>query len=336
MFRVPPQGSPQTSPGSSFTANKRRALIVVALILTIVYVGAALATDASQMAQALTQMGWPGCSLVLGLSSFNYLLRYRRWHFYIERFGHRLPPIRHFLYYIGGFAFTVSPAKSGEVLRSMYLRIHGVSYSQCVAAIFVERLLDLFSISILASLIIAQHAAFTPLILGVVLIGLGLVLASCQSAVPLYLEAFATRFSEKIAHLIIGLANLTRASRRLLHARPLIIGLIAGLAAWSAEGYGFLLICHSLHLAVSAPVAIGIYAVSILAGSAAFFLPAGIGGMEVVMSALLVDQGASLKIAVIATLLCRLATLWFAVLLGVGALSAIEFMDKRGQPRAMT
>jgi hypothetical protein len=42
------------------------------------------------------------------------------------------------------------------------------------------------------------------------------------------------------------------------------------------------------------------------------------------MTTLLVDAGATLKTAVIATLLCRIATLWFAVLIGVVAASAIE------------
>jgi uncharacterized membrane protein YbhN (UPF0104 family) len=68
----------------------------------------------------------------------------------------------------------------------------------------------------------------------------------------------------------------------------------------------------------------GIYALASLAGSAAFFLPAGIGGMEIVMTTLLVAHGAPLRTAVIATLLCRIATLWFAVLIGVAASAAIE------------
>jgi len=329
MLREPSQGFAQIPPGGSLKFNKRSVLIVVALTATIVYFCIALATDAPRMYQALHQMGWTGCSLVLGLSAANYILRYRRWQLYIERLGHYLPPLRHFLYYIGGFAFTVSPAKSGELLRSLYMRGHGVSYSQCVAAVFVERLLDLFSLTILASLVVAQHASFIPLILGVLLIALALVIASCQSWVPGFLEIFATRFNSKTARVIFGLANLTRASRSLLRAQPLMIGLAVGLAAWGAEGCGFLIICNSFHLSISAPVAIGIYSISLLAGSAAFFLPAGIGGMEVVMSALLVSQGAALKTAVIATLLCRLATLWFAVLLGISALSTVELMDRR-------
>jgi uncharacterized protein (TIRG00374 family) len=95
--------------------------------------------------------------------------------------------------------------------------------------------------------------------------------------------------------------------------------------SWGAEGLGLFLICQGLHLNVAAPTAIGIYAIASLAGSAAFFLPAGIGGMEIVMTTLLIAHGASLRTAVIATLLCRIATLWFAVLIGVTASAIVEF-----------
>ena len=53
-------------------------------------------------------------------------------------------------------------------------------------------------------------------------------------------------------------------------------------------------------------------------------MPAGIGGMEVVMTSLLVAHGTPLPVAVIATLLCRLATLWFAVLIGLAATAILE------------
>jgi len=105
--------------------------------------------------------------------------------------------------------------------------------------------------------------------------------------------------------------------------------------AWGAEGLGFGVVAHGLHISGSLWSFCGIYGVAVLAGSAAFFLPAGIGGMEIVMTTLLMERGAPLRVAIIATLLCRLATLWFAVLLGVGAASAVELADQRMRVRAI-
>jgi len=64
--------------------------------------------------------------------------------------------------------------------------------------------------------------------------------------------------------------------------------------------------------------AMGIYAVSMLAGGLSF-LPGGLGGAEAAMVALLVAGGAVFGTAALATVICRAVTLWFAVILGIGA-----------------
>jgi len=65
-----------------------------------------------------------------------------------------------------------------------------------------------------------------------------------------------------------------------MYPRSLLLGLALGLVAWAAEGVGFRLICAGLHISGSLTVFVGIYAVAVFAGSVAFFLSAGIGGME--------------------------------------------------------
>src|SRR5271166_4868679 len=125
--------------------------------MVLVYVAIAVITDASRLAEALRQLGFLGCGSVLGLSALNYILRFQRWKSFLSTLGRHLPLGRHYLYYMGGFAFTISPAKAGEAVRSLYLRAHGVTYAESIAALFVERLLDLFAMVILASLIVLDH-----------------------------------------------------------------------------------------------------------------------------------------------------------------------------------
>jgi uncharacterized protein (TIRG00374 family) len=304
---------------------KRRTLIAIAALATLAYVAVGFAVDAPRVREAIEALGWLGCGVVLALSVLNYLVRFQRWQMFISRFGHHLPFMRHLLYYLGGFAFTVSPAKAGEAVRSIYLREHGISYPQSIAALFVERLLDLLAMALLASLFIFDRPAYRPLVGGALVIVIALAVAASQKFVPGLLERLGLRFRRaRIVAGLSALANLLRSSRQLLHPRLLLIGTAVGVLSWGAEGLGYYLICQGLHLHVSLLVAEGIYALAVLAGSAAFLLPAGIGGMEVVMTTLLVAHGAPLKAALIATLLCRLATLWFAVLIGIGAATIIE------------
>ena len=62
-----------------------------------------------------------------------------------------------------------------------------------------------------------------------------------------------------------------------------------------------------------------VYALAMLAGALSF-LPGGLGGAEAVMVAALTLKGVDQPSAVAATIIIRLATLWFAVALGLLAL----------------
>jgi uncharacterized protein (TIRG00374 family) len=310
--------------------SKRRALIAIAALATLIYLGGAFAVDSTRILAAVDQLAWLGCGLVLALSGANYAIRFERWRTFLTRLGHRLPVGRHLLYYLSGFAFTVSPAKAGEAVRSLYLRSYGVSYSQSIAALFVERLQDLLAMVLLASLIVSDRPAYRPLVLGALVLVLALVGSTTIKALPEYLERLRAHFRRpRIVRVLSAIANLLRSSRALLQPRLLILGTAVGVLSWSAEGLGYYLICQGLHVQVPLLTAIGIYALAVLAGSAAFFLPAGLGGMELVMTTLLVAQGAPLRVALVATLLCRIATLWFAVLIGMAAAVLVEMNPKR-------
>jgi uncharacterized protein (TIRG00374 family) len=306
--------------------TERRLLILIALSVAVIYIGATVLTDAPKAHQALAQLGWAGCILVLALSAINYSLRFYRWQQFLARLGRVLPTGLHFLYYLSGFAFTVSPAKVGEAFRSVHLREHGVAYSESLAALFAERLLDLVAMCLLASLIAVEHVAYRPLVGGVTIIGVVLLAMACHPFLTQRLQSISAASTHpKLVRPLATLAKLLQSSHLILQPRPAALGLAIGLVAWGAEGLGLFLICQGLHLNISAPTAIGIYAIASLAGSAAFFMPAGIGGMEIVMTTLLIAHDAPLRTAVIATLLCRIATLWFAVLIGVAASATVEF-----------
>lgn len=307
------------------TRSKRQALIAIAALATLIYLGGAFAVDSARILAAVDQLAWLGCGLVLALSGANYAVRFERWRAFLTRLGHRLPFGRHLLYYLSGFAFTVSPAKAGEAVRSLYLRGYGVTYSQSIAALFVERLQDLLAMVLLASLIVSDRPGYRPLVVGALLLVLALVWSATIKALPDILERLSGRIRRaRLVRLLSAIANLLRSSRALLQPRLLILGTVAGMVSWGAEGLGYYLICQGLHVDVPLLSAIGIYALAVLAGSAAFFLPAGLGGMELVMTTLLVAQGAPLRVALVATLLCRIATLWFAVLIGMAAAVTVE------------
>lgn len=304
--------------------SRRRLLIVLAGLGMLAYMAAAIAADAQALTAALERLGRTGVALVLGLSLLNYLLRFERWARYLGALGHALPRAHHGCIYMAGFAFTVSPAKAGEAVRALYLRPLGVPYADSIAALFVERLLDLLAMALLSTLMLAGAPGQRGLLVAV----LGLAAASIwllsRPGLPPALDALAKRQPGGIGAALARLAEGLHSAHRLLRPRMLFAGLAAGLIAWGAEGIGFGLILSGLDQPLGLPAATGVYALAVLAGGAAFFLPGGIGGMEMAMSALLLTQGVPLPAAIIATLVCRLATLWFAVAIGLVAAAVLE------------
>jgi uncharacterized protein (TIRG00374 family) len=296
--------------------------MLLAALGVAVYMATALATDTTKLVGALRQLGWIGCILVLTLSCVNYLLRFFRWRLYLVKLGHSLPAFRHLLWYLSGFAFTVSPGKAGEAMRAFYLHEHGVPYSDTIATLFVERLLDVLAMVVLASVIARFSDAYVWLLVGAGIAAMLLILLICRPSLPNSMVRVSrhSRYHKWLA----AAANSLRSSQNLLRPGLLIVGMLVGLFSWGAECLGFYLICRGLSLTVTIVGATGIYAVAALAGAAAIILPAGIGGTEIVMTTLLVARGASISDAVVATLLCRLATLWLAVLIGLVATGVLE------------
>ncbi|MES2682079.1 MAG: lysylphosphatidylglycerol synthase transmembrane domain-containing protein [Pseudomonadota bacterium] len=307
------------------SAQGRRWLMLIAVAAIAGYLAVAIGMESQRLGQGLARLGLGGITLVLGLSLLNYGLRCWRWAVYLQRLGHRLPVLRHAGYYFGGFAFTVSPGKAGEALRGVYLRQHGVPWSHTLAALFTERLLDVLAICALIALTTGQLEHWR---------GLGLAIGACvlllvwllgRPGLPDALDRLSHRLLPRLAHAMKALSSLLRASAQLLSLSQLLPALLLGMLAWGAEGYGLYWLAQSLGLDLSVQAGIAIYSIGVLAGALTFFMPGGLGGVEAAMTALLVAAGSDVASAFVITVLCRFATLWLAVLLGLAALLWLEW-----------
>jgi len=147
-----------------------------------------------------------------------------------------------------------------------------------------------------------------------------------------WLDGWHRRLGSPRARAVIGpLLRLLGQSARLIQNRPLYLALGVGLLAWGAEGIGLYLILHLMGVDTPLALAVGIYAVSILVGAISF-IPGGLGSTEAAMGLMLTAAGADVPTAVSATVACRLATLWFAVGLGLMCLGVLE-IPRKGRNR---
>jgi glycosyltransferase 2 family protein len=273
---------------------------------------------------------WDLVALAALCSLLNYVLRIIRWQRYLARLGRPLPTTFVSLTYIAGFAFTVSPGKVGEMARARYYSRLGVSVPDVAGAFFIERLMDLIAMIVLAALIVtaAPRYEFAMWTAGAMALAVLILLPLLPwKSLAARLENM-TKLPRVAVKFGVGAAKALDAARSLLSPGPLLYGFVLGLVAWGLEGLGLYALgsMFSVHLAPA--TAVGIYGVAVLVGAISF-LPGGLGSTEAVMTALLTTQGFPVGDALLVTITCRIVTLWLAV--GIGWL-AIFALRNRMEP----
>ncbi len=301
-----------------------RALLLIVLLSALGYLAFSLWGGWREVVAAMIRVGFIGTAIALALSLVNYGLRFVRWQKFLAVLGHRVDTMESLRIYIAGFGLTVLPGKVGEAIRSLFLKQHGVTYPESLAAFFSELLSNLISMLLLAAVGLWAYPQAQPVVaMLAALIVIGLVVLQ-QNRWLLALESFAqNKLPTRLGKLVVHGIEIVLHSGRCFSLPMLLYGIALGGVAWGAEGVAFYYIMHVLGSDLSLQTALFIYAFSMLVGALSF-LPGGLGGMEATMIALLMLNHVAQPQAVAATVLIRLATLWFAVALGVIALSMPE------------
>ena len=284
------------------------------------YLGLSLWAGWREVLAAVAAVG-PGVLLgLLALSLTNYLLRFVRWSRYLALLDASVPWRVNLAAYFAGFALTTSPGKLGEMLRSVLLKPHGVPSPASVAAFFAERASDLLAILVLTAIGLWAYAPARPVVGLALLAIVALLLLAQWTELIAAIDRWAAARTSRWARLVVQLCEIVLHFRRCFSLSAMSMGLTLGVFAWLAEGVGFWWLLDALGHPLPPTTAIFIYAFAMLVGGLSF-LPGGLGSSEAVMVALLVLHGLPQPLAVSATLICRLATLWFAVVLGAAFLA---------------
>ena len=294
-----------------------RAVFWSVALAALGYLGLSLWAGWRDVVAAVVQVGPWVLAGLLALSLVNYLLRFLRWARYLALLDAPVPWRINLDAYFAGFALTTSPGKVGEMLRSVLLKPHGVPPAASVAAFFAERVSDLLAILVLAAVGLWAYAPARPIV-GLALAAVVVALLLVQwTALIAAIDRWAQARPQKWARLVVKLCEVVLHFRRCFSLPVMGMGLALGVVAWFAEGLGFWWLLLALDHPLPLSTAVFIYAFAMLVGALSF-LPGGLGGSEAAMVALLSLNGFPEASAVSATLICRLATLWFAV--GLGAL----------------
>lgn len=307
------------SPAGVLQPWQLRALVFTVVAAAGGYLAFSLWGGWEEVLDAFSRIGIVGALLALAMSLVNYGLRFVRWQAYLKELGHAVATGPSLRIYLSGFALTTTPGKAGEAFRGFLLRQHGVPFPSSFAAFISERLSDLVAIVLLTLLgLTAYPPARELVLLGVV--GVAVVVVAISSERVLQMLRGWGEGREGRLHSMVGhLGQVLLDARRCHQPGLLVIATLLSLLAWGAEAVAFHWVLEWLDADIALGYAVFVYALSMLAGALSF-MPGGLGGAEAVMVSLLVLAGLTMPDAVAATVFIRLATLWFAVLIGLVAL----------------
>ncbi len=314
--------------------NLKGKLVVSLVFALLVFVALAFYADAPRLVAAFAKFDWRFLPLAIAATLANYLLRFARWHYYLDVIGVKDVPRRDSLMiFLSGFSLTMTPGKLGEVLKSFLLKSrYGTPVSYSASIVVAERLTDVLAMVILA----AAGLAVYPLGIGALVVVL---VVTAIFVVLVQQRVLAERLLDLLARVpVIGrfahlARNLYESAYLMLRAKPLLIAIALATAAWFGECVAFFIVLLGIGQSPTLLLllqATFIYAAASLFGAVSM-LPGGLGATEGGM-ALLLQQivAVAREEAVASTLIVRLCTLWFAVLLGVIALLVF------GVPQAKT
>jgi glycosyltransferase 2 family protein len=250
---------------------------------------------------------WTGLGAIV-LCVMSYLLRGLRWRIWMARHHHVMGLSQGLRLYLAGYAFTPTPGNIGEAARGLLLARNPLTAAQSLTIFAAERAADLVCLVTLA-----LPCAWWLMSTG--WLGAYRVELLMTSLLVAAGFGFALWFAKGI---LMSKVPWLKSVWLCLGAKPWQWLLLTSVA-WALQGFVVWLLCAQENLVVQPILATGIYATAMVAGAASM-LPAGLGGMESVLTALLVTQGAPLAQAVVLTVLVRLLTLWLAVAIGVVAL----------------
>jgi uncharacterized protein (TIRG00374 family) len=300
-----------------------RQWVWLAIALVIAVAALSAIGDVSHLGERLDQFDWRALGVALALALGNYALRFVRWQLYLRRQGVAVPRASSAIVFGAGLSLSITPAKLGELVKSYLLsEMHGVPAARTAPIVVAERVSDLVALLVLAVIGVAVYGVDPRfVVVAGALVAIGLVLLAWQAPTRALIDLVTrpARFARLRGPLHETLGHLATLCR----PWPLAVATAIAVPAWACECVGFWVICNAFPGAhVEVGFAAAIYAGTTIAGALSF-LPGGLGVTEGAMTLALVDGAAHLDraTAVAATLLTRLATLWFAVALGVAFLA---------------
>jgi glycosyltransferase 2 family protein len=305
-------------PGDIKKMIRRAAIYFVASILLLAVGFAVLSVlkDGHRIMASLQSLPIWAVAAVIGFALFNYAVRAWRFKYYAQCLSLHTSYSEILVYYVAGFAMSMSPGKLGEVARLWFLkRRYGFSYHKGLALQIADRASDVYAaliLSLIGMIHFEQYRFVVLVMMAVVIVAMALLIWPGQ-----ILKLIRTIYGvvKTRPRLFVRLQHMINYLSFTFRPDILTFSLALALMGWLAECFALYLLLFALGTPISLLSTIFIFSFSNIAGGLTM-LPGGIGGVELTMVALLSLNNVPTDAATAATVVVRICTLWLGVTLG--------------------
>ena len=265
--------------------------------------------------------------LILLIVFSSWLLLFIRWCILLKKHQIKIPFKTNFLIFFAGFTLAISPAKSGELIKSVLLKNKcGIAATKTIPIVFLERFYDIIGTAAVA-------------IIGITFLGLelGIVLAIVPIIIFAIFYLFYSKrsfnFSLKILNRVKLLqkfsSNIEESHKIIRHSSDLkTIFSCSGLTIIFRviEAIGILLVLQALGINfIEFFNLLCMYSASVILGSVSMS-PGGLGVTEGSFAGLLTLYELELQTTLAVAVIVRFFTMWFAIVVGFISLKLSELI----------
>lgn len=317
-------------------AKLRNRLLISMFLGILVFVGLLAYGDFREVGRSLGDFEWWLMPLILLVTCGNYGLRFLKWEYYLAKIGVAgLNRWDSFLIYFSGLGMTVTPGKVGEWLKSYLLKeVHGTPVTRSAPILLAERLTDSLALVAICAFGVIAFAPNTWPVVAIIAAGsvFGVVISRHRPT-----SHAIIRFLGRIPVLQRFTGHIDEfyeSTYTLMEPRGLVLMTLLSIASWFCEVLAYYLTLVGLGVDGSFDTllkAAFILPIATLA-AAISFMPGGLLVAEIGLTGLsrrLLDL--SKDTATVGTVIIRIATLWFGVLLGLIAFAVLtRRLSRRG------
>ena len=311
-------------------AIRQHGLWITALLTVAVFFGLFIVGDASQVVSALLVIDLWRVAVVFLLATISYGIRFLKWEYYLRHLDIDIPLKTSLIVFFSGLMMVVTPGKAGEVWKAWFLRdLRDVPVSQTASVVGAERVTDLIALSAFAFLGLFIYQRSSIVLIGVILLfllGIGLLQwrTFCLRVLG-WLETLPT-----VGSYATELEGFYESTYTLFQMRPLSIVFIISLVAWGLEGVALWVVLSGFSSETTLLAALFVFGLGSVVGAASL-LPGGLAAAEASMVGMLVILGYTQTIAVSATVIIRVGTLWYGAILGTCVFVTYRFVQNQAQ-----